>query len=523
MLLLLLWSDDRHWPTVCPPVLHGKDNLFEWRHFFGTVPRTFSLPCCKPLCWFAYTFVCIFEIGIGTVFLGGRKQTCVCVTHTPTPKEENKTTKEEHMKIRGVFQSSSSSSWMETSRRRMWKLRQLVRPIGIPSVFALSCDDELDHCHFVSKSATTTTRRTTTTSCTTITTTANSTRNTAIRSRSTCNGHQSVLFAPTSSISLVDAATGRRQEQQQLRWSSSSSSSSTKDSRSSSFASTSFLFGSASSLWSDLRQKAASAITSSLSEKEREALMAKYNGPPPNLVDDKEKEKDVLLPDSTTNDTNNTAIVSMDSETLTKTIAEAMAEARAKEAASQEEHWQKKMDEHERKMEQAAKDRIDLERRQLQFEQWKLDLEQAKYKQQQQQNQEQQQQVQSSASSQEEDETVTATVIPVVDNEASSSRRRRIVEQPTVVHPLLGPELAVLGSKRLYLVSVHTLVHLPVWKKQRTYRHDRAKVMAKDKAKSLHLGIPGVICLFEVRPCCCWCVCGVCVGCVHSLCRVCLC
>ena len=414
------------------------------------------------------------------------------------------------MKIRGVFQSSSS--WMETSQLRMWKLRQLVRPIGIPFVFALSCDDELDHCHFVSKSATT---RTTTTSCTTITTTANSRRNTAIRSQPTCNGHQSVLFAPTSSISLMDAATGRRQEQQQqqLRWSSSSSSSSsnsTKDSRSSSFASSSFLFGSASSLWSDLRQKAASAITSSLSENEREALMAKYNAPPPNLVDDVEKEKDVLLPDSTTNDANNTAIVSMDSETLTKTIAEAMAEARAKEAASQEEHWQKKMDEHERKMEQAAKDRIDLERRQLQFEQWKLDLEQAKYKQQQQQqqNQEQQQQVQSSESSQEEeeDETVTATVIPVVDDETSSSRRRRIVEQPTVVHPLLGPELAVLGSKRLYLVSVDTLVHLPVWKKQRTYRHDRAKVMAKDKAKSLHLGIPGVICLFEVRLCCCWCV-----------------
>jgi hypothetical protein len=46
-------------------------------------------------------------------------------------------------------------------------------------------------------------------------------------------------------------------------------------------------------------------------------------------------------------------------------------------------------------------------------------------------------------------------------------------------------------------MSATTLASLPVYEKQRAYRHDRAQLMAKDKKKTLWMGIPGVISLME--------------------------
>ena len=67
------------------------------------------------------------------------------------------------------------------------------------------------------------------------------------------------------------------------------------------------------------------------------------------------------------------------------------------------------------------------------------------------------------------------------------------------VHPILGPCLLDLGAKRIHLVSAQTLSTISVWKKQRVYRHFRAKSMATDKLKTLSLGLPGVIGIYEVR------------------------
>lgn len=64
-------------------------------------------------------------------------------------------------------------------------------------------------------------------------------------------------------------------------------------------------------------------------------------------------------------------------------------------------------------------------------------------------------------------------------------------------HPILGRQIAHLQTKRLYLTSASTLASLPVYEKQRAYRHERAKVMAKDKKTSLWMGVPGVISLAE--------------------------
>ena len=64
-------------------------------------------------------------------------------------------------------------------------------------------------------------------------------------------------------------------------------------------------------------------------------------------------------------------------------------------------------------------------------------------------------------------------------------------------HPILGPQIAHLPYKRIHLTSASKLASLPVYEKQRAYRHDRAKEMAKDKKKTLWMGIAGVISLME--------------------------
>ena len=64
-------------------------------------------------------------------------------------------------------------------------------------------------------------------------------------------------------------------------------------------------------------------------------------------------------------------------------------------------------------------------------------------------------------------------------------------------HPILGPQIAALPYKRVHLTSAATLASLPVYEKQRAYRHDRAAKMAKDKKKTLWMGIPGAVALYE--------------------------
>jgi len=67
------------------------------------------------------------------------------------------------------------------------------------------------------------------------------------------------------------------------------------------------------------------------------------------------------------------------------------------------------------------------------------------------------------------------------------------------VHPVLGPVIEDLRYKRMHLLSAGKLGTIPIWKKQRIYRHDRAKAMVNDKWKSMNLGLPGIICLHEDR------------------------
>lgn len=73
------------------------------------------------------------------------------------------------------------------------------------------------------------------------------------------------------------------------------------------------------------------------------------------------------------------------------------------------------------------------------------------------------------------------------------------LQQDYVEHPVLGHQLVDLGYKRVYLSSAAKLASIPVWEKQRAYRHARAKMIAHEKLRKKDIGLPGVIALFETR------------------------
>lgn len=67
-------------------------------------------------------------------------------------------------------------------------------------------------------------------------------------------------------------------------------------------------------------------------------------------------------------------------------------------------------------------------------------------------------------------------------------------------HPIYGRLLSDFGFKKLFAVSPKTLCDkslMPVWEKQRIFREERAKAIAKFKRKDDRFGLPGVISIFE--------------------------
>lgn len=65
-------------------------------------------------------------------------------------------------------------------------------------------------------------------------------------------------------------------------------------------------------------------------------------------------------------------------------------------------------------------------------------------------------------------------------------------------HPVLGSLIADLGHKKIYKANIEKLASLPVWKKQRIFRVERAEKIVRDKLKQNHkFGLPGIITLCE--------------------------
>lgn len=221
------------------------------------------------------------------------------------------------------------------------------------------------------------------------------------------------------------------------------------------------VFGSASDYFKTLRLRAANALTSSLPDEERDKLLEDLTPKLQSNGDGDDDDDGTTVPD--------------------RSIDEAIAVARAQEAERHRENWEKEKEKILVEAEQAARARVEsdilIQKRKLAFEAWKEDLERDKQK----------------DDDGDDDDVVVAAVN---DDEKSIPKTTK---ESFDDHPILGPVLADLGHKRIYMAPAKVLSTIPVWKKQRTYRHSRAKAMASDKMKSLHLGLPGIIGIYEVR------------------------
>lgn len=197
------------------------------------------------------------------------------------------------------------------------------------------------------------------------------------------------------------------------------------------------LMDTATDYFADLRWRATEALTSLMTKEERDQLLKRMDAVDASALD---ADKNQIQ------------------EETQKTIAEAVVAARAEEAQKLQSKWEREREQLHAEAEQAAYERVEADmriqrQRAAALEQWKADV-----------------------------------------------ARETLGESAQVQeHPMLGKVVMDFGYKRLHVVSAKTLANIPVWKKQRIYRHDRAKLMAADKVKSSHLGLPGVIALHEVR------------------------
>jgi hypothetical protein len=217
------------------------------------------------------------------------------------------------------------------------------------------------------------------------------------------------------------------------------------------------LSGFGAGFFDQIRRQAADMITSTLPENERKELLSRYQptDAPPNEPSLEAAAAKVATAEKA-------------SAERMKSIAEEFADYKAKEGVRMKERMESEREKILREAEEAARARVEqdlaIQQRRMAFQKWEQEVAVAR---------------------EQETSMETTDVAPSVPD-----------------HPILGAVVADLGSKRIHVVPAAILANVPVWEKQRIYRHDRAKTMATDKLKTLNIGFPGVIGLFEVRePC----------------------
>lgn len=212
----------------------------------------------------------------------------------------------------------------------------------------------------------------------------------------------------------------------------------------------------AASLISDMKLRVASSLTSSLTSKDRDRLLESLN-----------------IRVSTDERTSINENHEKNRDKVDVSIGEAVAAAIAKESTKHKELMKKQQEEIWKRAESATLERVNqdilIQERKLALERWQRDLEEEKKA---------------------EERAAFHT---------NGSGKKTEILQEDSHHPVLGPVLIDLGYKRMHVVSAKTLSAIPIWEKQRAYRHERAKTMATDKMKSLDIGLPGVIALHEAQ------------------------
>lgn len=217
------------------------------------------------------------------------------------------------------------------------------------------------------------------------------------------------------------------------------------------------LWGLAGDYIKNLRWKTAEEMSSQLSEDEKNRMM------------DKTKQEQ----SKTDSAGNLKAAGGRNQPSVEELLAEAKAQEAQRISAKYEEEWKSREAEMERAVRKKLETDLELQRRQIAFEKWQQDLAREKQR-----------------------ETQPTPTVDVLASASPKTFASKVLGD----HPILGPVVCDLGHKRVHLSTVERLAALPVWEKQRFFRHERAKSMARDKAKTLHTGLPGVIGIFEVGP-----------------------
>lgn len=201
----------------------------------------------------------------------------------------------------------------------------------------------------------------------------------------------------------------------------------------------------ASSYLTNLRFRAAEALTSSLPPEDRDSLLRSIGAVAQSSVAEETKHS----------------------------IGEAVAAAVRNEAEKNELRWNREKESVMAKAERAAKERVmhDLliQQRRIELDEWQLKVKAEK----------------------EEEERKRSSD---VDGKTTNCN-----DEAQNEHPILGPVLVDLEYKRVHITSARALAAIPIWEKQRVYRHDRAKGMATDKQKTAGLGLPGIVSLHEAE------------------------
>jgi hypothetical protein len=215
------------------------------------------------------------------------------------------------------------------------------------------------------------------------------------------------------------------------------------------------------SIFDNIKLKIASALTSSLSPTDRDRLLKSLN-------------INVSGQDQHNLDTQQEEILQQGK--INNSIGEAVAAAIAKEAAKNKTLSEKQKDDIWKQAEKATMERVKndllIQERRLAMERWQKELEAEKKR-------------------VAQEEITALAPVPTAAAMVEGDRNE------DMHHPILGPIVVDLGYKRIHLASAQALSSIPIWEKQRVYRHDRAKGMASDKMKSLELGLPGIIALHE--------------------------
>ncbi len=237
-----------------------------------------------------------------------------------------------------------------------------------------------------------------------------------------------------------------------------------------SIASTSKVIDVASSYINTIRLKIATSLTSSMTESDRQQLLSSFNINYSNN-------------NTSTIPSNNTQQQQQVAE-RTLSIGEAVADAIAKEAAKRTSIFEQEKIQIMKQAEKAAMERVQndllIRERKVALAKWEKELEEEKRF----------------------DELQNQKEIQQMVVKQKQERVKEEEEDHLLQHPILGKVLIDFGYKRVHIMSAKKLSAIPIWEKQRVYRHDRAKVMARDKMKSLDIGLPGVVALHEVSTNC---------------------